>query len=287
MASKVSLKKNLSSMQVLKTLKLLMEGDYTMQEIVDKLNTKEDDVIFNNSVISKYINTCRSLGFDIPKIHNKYYIATLPFGINISDVETDLIKTLYNTAKNELSSNCFKVFDGLVKKINRYANKKITRVDKDTYQFACEIFEQAIKRRRKINLLFKNNIKMDCIPLSIVYTENKTFFKVYNKRERMIDWNRLSGIEILQESYKYPYKNQQIVVYALKNKLAQRYELRENEELKSFEDGIKVIINKDEPQEELFSRLLRYDTDCEIMSPKFYRDDMKQLIEDTLANYGA
>ena len=287
MASKVSLKKNLSSMQVLKTLKLLMEGDYTMQEIVDKLNTKEDDVIFNNSVISKYINTCRSLGFDIPKIHNKYYIATLPFGINISDVETDLIKTLYNTAKNELSSNCFKVFDGLVKKINRYANKKIIRVDKDTYQFACEIFEQAIKRRRKINLLFKNNIKMDCIPLSIVYTENKTFFKVYNKRERMIDWNRLSGIEILQESYKYPYKNQQIVVYALKNKLAQRYELRENEELKSFEDGIKVIINKDEPQEELFSRLLRYDTDCEIMSPKFYRDDMKQLIEDTLANYGA
>ena len=287
MASKVSLKKNLSSMQVLKTLQLLMEGDYTMQEIVDKLNTKEEDVIFNNSVVSKYINTCRNLGFDIPKIHNKYYVATLPFGISISDTETDLLKTLYNTAKNELSSNCFKIFDDLIKKINRYANKKITRVDKDTYQFACEIFEQAIKRRRKINLLFKNNITMDCIPLSIVYTENKTFFKVYNKRERMIDWNRLSGIEILQESYKYPYKNQQIVVYALKNKLAQRYELRENEELQSFEDGIKVIINKDEPQEELFSRLLRYDTDCEIMSPKFYRDDMKQLIEDTLANYGA
>ena len=276
---KVSLKKNQSSIQVMKTLQLLMEGDYTMQELIDKLNAKEEDAIFNNSVISKYINTCRYLGFDIPKIHNKYYVAGLPFGMSFSETDTELIIRLYNLVKDEMSSKCFKIFDGLIKKLNRYANKKIVRVDKDTYQLSYEVFEQAVRRKRKINLLFKNRAKVECIPLDIVETENK--------RERLIDINRLSGVEMLSDGYKYPYKNEQIVVtYALKNKLAQRYELRENEKLLSFNDGVKVISNVGENPEELFSRLLRYDTDCEILKPVSYRDNMRRLIEDALANYG-
>ena len=68
---KESLKKNLSSMQVLKTLQVLLEGNFTMQELIKKLNQKEETPVFNNSVISKYINTCRFCGIDIPKIHNK------------------------------------------------------------------------------------------------------------------------------------------------------------------------------------------------------------------------
>ena len=286
MANKEPLKKNLSSMQVLKTLQLLLEGNYTMQELVDNLNTKEKDAIFNNSVISKYINTCRYLGIEIPKIHNKYYVTKLPFGLNLTDIDINLLKNLYNTAKDELTSSYFKSFDSLIVKFNRFINKKIVRVDKGTYQFACEVFEQAIKRKRKVNLLFKNNLKLECIPLGIVDTNNKIYFKIYSKRERMIDWGRLSGVEILQENYNYPYKNKQIVTYALKNKLAYRYELRENEKLESFDDGIKVISIKDEPQEELFSRLLRYGADCEILSPKTCRDEIKQFLEDTLANYG-
>ena len=41
MINKVSLKKNISSMQVLKTLKVLLQGDYSMNEILTKLNAKE------------------------------------------------------------------------------------------------------------------------------------------------------------------------------------------------------------------------------------------------------
>jgi len=284
---KVFNKINLSSMQVLKTLQLLMEDNYSMQELIEKLNTNEEDAIFNNSVISKYINTCRYLGFDIPKINNKYYIASFPFGMEFSDTDIDLVKNLYNIAKKEMANKYFKIFDKLVAKINRYANKKIARVDKDSYQFSYELFEQAIKKKRKINLIFKNRAKLECIPLCIVDSENKTFFKVYNKRERMIDINRLSGIEVLDEKYQSPYKNEPtIVVYKLKNKLAQRYELRENETLISFNNDTKVIQSQDENQEELLSRLLRYDVDCEIIKPQSYRDSMKKILEETLSNYG-
>ena len=61
---KESLKKNLSSMQVLKTLQVLLEGNFTMQELIKKLNQNEETPVFNNSVISKYINTCRFCGHE-------------------------------------------------------------------------------------------------------------------------------------------------------------------------------------------------------------------------------
>ena len=56
--NKLSQKKNLSSMQVIKTLQILLQGDYTMNELIEQLNANESEPIFNNSVVSKYINTC-------------------------------------------------------------------------------------------------------------------------------------------------------------------------------------------------------------------------------------
>ena len=81
--AKEVVKKNQSSMQVIKTLLVLLEDNYTMQELVQKLNEKEEEPIFNNSVVSKYINTCRYCGIDIIKVHNKYFVRSMPFGMEI------------------------------------------------------------------------------------------------------------------------------------------------------------------------------------------------------------
>ena len=39
--NKISIKKNLSSMQVLKTLQVLLQGNFTMQELIERLNKSE------------------------------------------------------------------------------------------------------------------------------------------------------------------------------------------------------------------------------------------------------
>ena len=85
-------KKNISGMQVIKTLQVLLEGSYTMSELVDILNRNEEDQVFNNNVISKYINTCRYCGFNIIKIHNKYILTKIPFGLEFSLREIELIE---------------------------------------------------------------------------------------------------------------------------------------------------------------------------------------------------
>lgn len=283
---KESLKKNLSSIQVLKTLQVLLQGNYTMQELINKLNTNEETPIFNNSVISKYINTCRYCGIDIPKIHNKYFVASMPFGLELTNTDITLLENLQNAVKENMTSRALKLFDSFVEKLNRYSNKKIARVEKNSYKLTSELFEGAVADKRKINLMLKNKQILECIPLKVVENKGKTFFNIYyNNKERMVDSFRVSGIEILTQKFIQNFKDPS-VIFVLKGDLAKRYTLRENEQLLEQKTDTITISNRGENKDILFSRLLRYDDKCEIINPKIYRDEMIQILNETLQNYG-
>ena len=284
--NKVSQKKNQSSIQVIKTLKALMQGDYTMNQLIEILNQKEEEVVFNNSVVSKYINTCRYCKFEIPKIHNKYYVAKIPFGLDLSILEVDLLNAIQGYVLDEMSSKSAKLVKSFMDKVSRFSNKNISRTEKEYFVMAVELFERAIAKKRKIRLLFKNQEKLECIPLSITKENDKTFFNVFNKKIRNIDKSRLSGIEISGQRFVPPFETEQVVVFKLKGNLAKRYEARENEIVDTNLDGTITITNKNENKEALFSRLLRYDDKCEILIPKNYREDMKDIINKMLNNYG-
>ena len=287
MAKKLSQKKNLSSMQVIKTLQVLLEGNFTMSELIEKLNQNEEEPVFNNSVISKYINTCRFCGIEIPKIHNKYFVTSMPFGLELTNIDINLLESMQNLVKNEMTKKYNKLFNSFIEKLNRYSNKKIARVEKATYQLTSELFENAVADRRKIQLLFKNRVIMECIPIKITEVKGKTYFNVfYKNRERMIDSARVSGLEVMKQNFLQNF-NDESVIFLIRDDLAARYDLRENEQYtKTDRIGWKAISNRGENKEVLLSRLLRYDDKCEIISPKTYRDEMKQILDSALSNYG-
>lgn len=282
----ISQKRNLSSMQVLKTLQILLEDDYSMKDLVKILNKNEPTEIFNNSVISKYINTCRFIGIKIPKINNRYYVSEMPFGLDLSDVDLDLLKNIQVVIKSDMPAKYTLLFNNLSKKLNRYSNKKIINITKDDFSLSLEYFEHAVARKRKIKLIFKNRCELECIPMNISIENNKTFFNVYNKRIRNIDISRLSGVEIIDKNFIEPFDGNQVTVFILKGPLAKRYEARENEKIQQNSDGTITVTNKNENKDLLLSRLLRYQDLCEIIQPKIYREELKQIINDTLSNYG-
>ena len=77
------------------------------------------------------------------------------------------------------------------------------------------------------------------------------------------------------------------VVFVLKGDLAKKYTLRENEQLsQSLYENTITVSNRGESKEILLSRLLRYDDKCEIIHPKEYREEMKQILDNALKNYG-
>ena len=280
-------KKNKSSMQVIKTLKVLLEDNYTMQELIKRLNKEEKEPIFNNNVISKYINTCRYCGIDIPKIQNRYIVASMPFGMELSNSELDLFYMLQEKAKEILSTKTAIKFENLLSKISKFSNKHIVRVDKKTANITIENFEKAITEKRKINLMLKTKTNIKCMPKCFSNKENKLFFNVLiNGIEKTISTDRVIGLEILDEKFQLKFSEKE-VVYKLTGGLAKRYSLRENEVL--TEDKLPeyiVVTNKGEPQEDLLSRLMRYDKNCEVVSPVEYKEAMIDMINKTLENYG-
>jgi len=72
----------------------------------------------------------------------------------------------------------------------------------------------------------------------------------------------------------------------LKGGLAKRYEARENEIVEQNSDGTITVTNRNENEERLISRLLRYDNKCEVLQPKMFREKIKNVLDDTLRNYG-
>ena len=53
-------------------------------------------------------------------------------------------------------------------KEQKYSNKKIARVEKETYHFFSELFESAVIDKRKIRLMYKTKLILDCVSLKIV-----------------------------------------------------------------------------------------------------------------------
>ena len=279
-------KKNLSSMQVFKTFQVLLEGEYTMAELIEKLNSKEPDAIFNNSVISKYINTCRFCGIQIPKIHNRYLITDIPFGLHLTDGECDSLNELKIFIETNMSSRVLKIFNKFTEKINRFASKKISKIQKSNSWEFFEIFERAIANKKMVKLLFRKNFNITGIPITIKSAKNKFFAQIHVKgRDRMIDVSRLSGIQILNETFS-GYNPEQEIVFELKDNLAKRYDLRKNEVILSSNSDNISVSNKCNNVSELLSRLLRYDNKCEVKNPKPIREMMKNEIDETLKNYG-
>ena len=286
---KLAQKKNASSMQVLKTLRVLMEGNYNMHELITKLNAQEETPVFNNSVVSKYINTCRFCGIDIPKVLNRYYVASVPFGLEFDDNEVSLLQVIQSVVKETMSEKNNNTFVAFMKKLNQFSAKKIARIEQKENNIPFELFQRAVRKKRKIKLIFKNRYELEGIPIDIFKEKGRIFFAVYNRRIRKIDVTRLSGIQTLSERFIEPPVDTPTVIFKLKGALAKRYVIRDLYEslvTPMTSEGEVTIANKGEDKNALLSRLMRYDNQCELLSPKSYRDDMKQMIADTLKNYG-
>ena len=287
MAASQSKKINIASLQVMKTLLALLENNFSMQELIVYLNKKEKEAVFNNNVLSKYINTCRACGVEIPKFQNKYIIAKMPFGLNLSVDDVDLLIQMQKICRESFSQKINNGFNAFIKNINKYSNKTILKVQKETINISYETFEKAIIEERKIRLTFKTKSSIECIPLSITTHQKRTYFRIKeNNIEKSIAVDKIIGIEILNEMFKTPDYEHNQAIFEVRGALAHRYNLRENEILLRQDNNAITIENTGEDMNLLLSRLLRYDSLCEVKAPATYRTEIIKIINDTLANYG-
>lgn len=281
----VFVKKNISAMQVFKTLLVLLEDNYTSQQLVDKLNQKEKRPIFTNAVTNKYINTLRHGGFLVNKVDNKYQLVNLPFGLDLLQNEIERLEQLYYVVKKRMSTKNILIFTRFLSRLNRYSRKTIVELTAETEETIFEKFENAIKEKRKLRIDLKNKKTVFCIPIRIINEKKYSRFLVNEDgKEKIISNKTVADIKILEFTPAKDFQ-QNVVLFKVKGSLAKRYILREWENVIEKKDGEIIVSNRNEPKEILLNRLLKYDICCEVISPKSYRDEMHELILATLKNY--
>ncbi len=298
-------KLNDGCIKIFKLLILLYEDKADYNSVVEIFKDDLSEQSTNNIqvVLNKYINTLKVFGIKIKKYKNKYTLQSSLYsmGYNIDDLKS--ISILINSTKNfpdtKITQDLNEFINSLTLRMNNEDKNKLNKLNKN-YDFSfyysnlrdqIEQCEQICKEKFIINVLYQKNnkeVKCKCTPKEILYDTRNVYLRVYDSVSNAnidIPISNILQISKLPQLAKSSLVTT-TVVYKLKNRLAKTYKLKENEYSDGYDkNGYLTVINKNEPFDTLLKRLMRYTYNCEIISPKYLRDQMINLINETLDNY--
>ena len=305
MSNSNSDKINAGCLKIFKLLYLLYEDKAYYQDVVNIFKDEVGNKSANHLqvIVNKNLNALRVFGIKVKKVKNKYQLDSSLLSMKFTDEDIKSINILESVKDNFPDSatkedlNLF--LNQLAIRMSEKDKLKLSQL-KTNYDFSfhyassksqIEIVENLCKNSSHVDIIYmKNNKDAECSgeAKEVLYTSKNILFVVADmiKNEKYII--PLSNIYQLKESPSLAARKEltTTVVYKLKNRLAKTYKLKANEYSQGFdENGNQTIVCRDEAFDVLLSRLMRYSYNCEILSPKFLREQMKELIKDTLKNY--
>lgn len=304
---KLSEKYNDSCIRIFDFLKLLSDGEADYDDVIDLFQTN-DNVGKSNAhvILNKYLNTLKIFGINIKKIKNVYYLENSPYCLkfNLNDIRViSLLKSSVNILPSGKQKEYFEKFlkdvemrltnssKELLEEVNIPSNMDMSEYF-SKYQDLITKCETCCFEKQKLEVTFthKNQeYKLICNPREINYLNRRAYFCVFNHLSRQvfdIPIDEIVDIKQFPTISSSP-EISTTVVYKIRNNLAKAYRLKdwETTDGKFDEDGWLKIVNTDENFDDLIKRLMRYDYDCKIISPKNVRARMVEMIEETLKNY--
>lgn len=296
-----------TSIRVLETLKIFSKNKASIQEILchfEKIDPHNK--IYTSEVILKYINTLKVIGYRFAKEKDKYVLLDSPMRLNFDASDLTAIYTLQKFSQmfpeerirseiNMFLQDLEKHFDNETKQLAQ----KISKTELNANIFDYSIYADKIKEyekycieQQRLKISYKNRdgseVSEVVDPNEIKYLDNNIYLSVYNPISAQvhdIDFNLILKITQM------PQKSNSSCLYTsitfqIKGMLAKAYKLHENEKLLQIRpDGSHIILNQKEDRVLLLKRLMRYGENCQILSPQAFKNDMKELIKSTLANY--
>lgn len=302
---KANEKCNDACIKIFEFIKMLYAGDVEFKAVIEHFSDGNYDGTSNTHVtINKYLNAMKIFGINIVKEKNKYKILNSVYKIKLDKYDLRsvlLLKELEKVLPNNKTKKNFSEFIRAIEmRIDEQVQNHLQISDDEHFPifYNAEMVEQ-LKRcerycleKHKLEIIYKDEkntkINLLCSPIEPIYNKRKICLKVLGangSRVYEIPVENIISIKQLptqSSSLSIPLT----VVYKIKNRLALNYKLREWERLETIEDdGSHIIINKNEDLNILIKRLMRYGRECEVISPKFFKEEMLDVINKTLANY--
>ena len=300
------LRKGDTSTRVLETLKLLYSQGASVRDIIKHFQKIEpNNRLFTSEVILKYINTLKVFGFRIVKQKDKYILLNTIDNIDLNSEELKSLKLLlglsakYPEEKIQKHINIFsQTLEKYFSENTKFLSQKIEHPVLIKPDSICKVrgekvreFEGFCDDGLRLKLSYRVGTSLCTIladPIGIKYKDDLTFISVYDSVKAQICDIDIDKVEKVNQ---LPNRVGSVnfltsVMFKLKGTLASNYKLKEGERLVEIDkSGHAVVINQLEDRELLLSRLLKYGENCEVISPKSYRNEMLQRIESVLSLY--
>lgn len=300
-------KLNEGCLKIFQLLKLLYEDKADYDNVVEIFKDEIEEQTTNNIQVNlnKYINTLKIFGIKIKKEKHKYKLLSSLYSMkfSIEDLKSIsiLVSSLQKFPEVELTEDIKEFVSSLELRMDNEDKNILNCLNKifgEDFSFyyadvreQIEQCEQVCKENFVINLTYRKknkDITCKCSPKEVLYDSKTAYLKVYDsvvKRNLEIPITSILSITKLPQIAN-PIEMNTTVVYKLKNRLAKTYKVKENEYTDGRDEyGNLIVINKNEVAENLIRRLLRYSYDCEVISPKHFRDEMQRAINEIINQY--
>lgn len=300
-------KLNEGCLKIFQLLKLLYEDKADYDNVVEIFKDEIEEQTTNNIQVNlnKYINTLKIFGIKIKKEKHKYKLLSSLYSMkfSIEDLKSIsiLVSSLQKFPEVELTEDIKEFVSSLELRMDNEDKNILNCLNKifgEDFSFyyadvreQIEQCEQVCKENFVINLTYRKknkDITCKCSPKEVLYDSKTAYLRVYDsviKRNLEIPITSILSITKLPQIAN-PIEMNTTVVYKLKNRLAKTYKVKENEYTDGRDEyGNLIVINKNEVAENLIRRLLRYSYDCEVISPKHFRDEMQRAINEIINQY--
>ncbi len=304
--SKLPEKYNDSCVKMFQFLQMLTEDRADYDSVIELFSNSKEGKNNPNVTLNKYLNTLKIFGLKIKKHNKKYHLLNPLFKLDLTKHELETIKLLTEFMEVFPNGKNKKNFTGLLEKVSALIpdseKSKIQTTESDTdysfkfyfseYKKLLEECEQYCIEKQQLKISYRNEENNEntitATPQEVKYFKRKICFSVFNTSTREIcdiPINEITKIIQLPTKSGEAYLSM-TVVFKLKSRLAKTYKLKDGETSKGYDEaGHLIIVNKNEDHGELLKRLMRYGTECEVISPKSFKIKMKNLIRNTLENY--
>ncbi len=300
---------NDSSLKLFEFLKLLYEKNADYDNVI---NILKDDLKAGQTtntiqvVLNKYINTLKVFGMNIIKENKKFKLLSSIYTMKFSLDDLKSINILSSTIKEfpdeTLTEGVSEFLDNVTFRMNKEDKISYDNINQThNYNFSFKYLElkeqikqcqELCKNNQTLNIVYLKGTKeihTKCTPKELIYDSKNVYFKLYDTQKKQnieVSLFKILRIEVQPQIAK-PNEMTHTVVYRLSGRLAKTYKLKpENEQMAAESpEGTLTVINRNESTNKLFQRLMRYGSNCEIISPKYAREEFKELINKTLNNY--
>lgn len=281
-----------SGVKIFLIIEILFSSPKNIEEISNKL--LEYNIKADKKTVSKYLRTLKLFGFEIEKINGRFQVLNSPLMIKQKNSGAEIIFLLMEyffekeNVEYEILKRKFKnIFDV-------EENLKIKNSIEKTLQLSqsakknLELINNLIKKNKtEINAKYKGK-KLKLTIKEIKFAKNGVFLFAKDKNlknNRHIKINNLENIKP-DKTKNLKFKIKEGVNFKIKENLIKNYILKRGE-IANYINNEAIITNTYEEKEEIFSRLLKYGTKAEILTPEREKRQFIQKLKSLIEHYSS